>query len=121
MAVNAALSGKAPPGRSGSGASTMATATTFPVTACGSHAHNSAGPAAAGPHSTQAGERFLDLDQNTKTPGPGRQCFGGTGAEVAEEGTARVRSRATKARSGASRRRTPHGHRTTRTPEERLT
>jgi hypothetical protein len=55
MAVNAAPSGKAPPGRLRFGAVTMALATAFPVAACGSHADNSAGPAAAGPHSAHAG------------------------------------------------------------------
>ncbi|GAA3939164.1 hypothetical protein [Actinoplanes auranticolor] len=33
----------------------------LPVAACGSHSDNSAGPAAAGPHSAHAGERFLDM------------------------------------------------------------
>ena len=60
MEVNAVPSGKAP-GRLTFGASTMALPTAFPVAACGSHADNSAGPAAAGPHSAHAGERFLDL------------------------------------------------------------
>lgn len=38
MAVNAAPSGKAPPGRLRFGAATMALATAFAVAACGSHA-----------------------------------------------------------------------------------
>jgi hypothetical protein len=61
MAVNAAQSGKAPPGRLSSGAATMALATTFPVTACGSEADNSAEPTAVGPQSAHVSERFLDL------------------------------------------------------------
>jgi hypothetical protein len=121
MAEDAAPSGKAPPGRLGLGASTIALATAYPVAACGSRPHNNAGPAAAGPHSTHARTRFLDPGQDAKTPGPGRQCFGGTSAEVATGKTARVESWATKARSEASRRRMPYGHHTTRTPEERLT
>jgi hypothetical protein len=55
MAVDAAPSGKAPPGRLRFGAATRALATAFPVAARGSHADNSAGPAAAGPHSAHAG------------------------------------------------------------------
>lgn len=43
MTVDAAPSGKAPPGRLGFGASTMALATAYPVAACGSHPHNNAG------------------------------------------------------------------------------
>ena len=101
MEVNAVSSGKAPPGRSKFGASTMAPA--FPVAACGSHADDSAGPAAAVPHSATAGERFLDLrmaeaytsalpeggaaavrEQDAKTPGLGRPFFGGTGVAGAE-------------------------------------
>lgn len=57
MEVNAAPSGKAPPGRLRFGASTMAPATAFPVAARGSHADNSAGPAVAGSHSAHPGER----------------------------------------------------------------
>ena len=121
MAVDAAPSGKAPPGRLRLGASTIALATAYPVAAYGSRPHNNAGPAAAGPHSMHAGERLLDLGRDAKTPGPGRQCFGGTGAEVAEGDTARVETWATKARSEAFRRRMPYGYHTTRTPEERLT
>jgi hypothetical protein len=74
MAVNAEPSGKAPPGRLKFGADTRAPATVFPVPACGSQADNSAGPAAAGPHSTHAGERFLDLrmaEANTPAPPEG--------------------------------------------------
>ncbi|MBB4779087.1 hypothetical protein [Streptomyces rapamycinicus] len=61
----------------------MAPATAFAVAACGSHADNSAGPAAAGPHSAHAGgssappqplrpgERFLDLRMaEAYTPAP---------------------------------------------------
>ncbi|MEO3842462.1 MULTISPECIES: hypothetical protein [unclassified Streptomyces] len=71
MAVDAAPSGEAPPGRLKFGTATRATV--FPVAARGSHADNSAGPTAAGPHSAHAGgssvppqplrvgERFLDL------------------------------------------------------------
>jgi hypothetical protein len=76
MAVDAAPSGKARPGRTGFGASTMALATTYPVAARGSHPHNNA-LAAARPRSTHASERFLDPGQDARTPGPGRQCFGG--------------------------------------------
>ena len=94
----------------------MALATAYPVTACGSRPHNNAGPAAAGPHSTHAGERFLDLGQDAKTRGPGRQCFGGTGAEVAEGETARVETWATKARS----KHLADGCRTDTTPHEQL-
>ncbi len=120
MTVDAAPSGKAPPGRLRFGAATMALATAYPVAACGSHPHNSAEPAAAGLHSTHASERFLDPGQDAKTRGPGRQCLGGTGAEVAEGDAARVETWATKARSEASRRRMPYGYHTTQTPEERL-
>jgi hypothetical protein len=60
MSVDAAPSGKAPPGRLRLGASTMALATAYPVAACGSRPHNNARLAAAGPHSMHAGERFLD-------------------------------------------------------------
>ncbi len=42
MAVDAAPSGKAPPGRLRFGAATRALATAFPVAARGSHADNSA-------------------------------------------------------------------------------
>ena len=121
MTVDAAPSGKAPPELSTVGASTMALATAYPVAVCGSRSHNHAGSAAASPHSTHAGERFLEPGQDPKNPGPGRRCFGGTGAEVAEGDTTRVESWATKARSDAFRRRMPYGYRTTRTPEERLT
>ena len=121
MAVDAVPLGKAPPRRLRFGASTMAPATAYPVAARGSHPHNNAGPAAAGPHSTHASEWFLDPGQGAKTPDPGRQCFGGTGAEVAAVNTARVETWATKARSDASRRRMPYGYHTTQTPEERLT
>ncbi|MET8116988.1 hypothetical protein [Streptomyces prasinus] len=73
MAVDAAPSGKVPPGRLRFGAATRALATAFAVTARGAHADNSAAPAATGPHSAHAsgssvppqplrvGERFLDL------------------------------------------------------------
>lgn len=63
MAVDAAPSRKAPPWRIRLGASTVALATVDPVAACGSRPHNNARPAAAGPHSTHAGERSLDLGQ----------------------------------------------------------
>ena len=72
MAVDAAPSGKAPPGRIRVGATTMALATAHPVAACGSHPHNNAGPAAAGPRSTHASERSLDPGQDAKSPGPDR-------------------------------------------------
>jgi hypothetical protein len=83
----------------------MALVTAFPVAARGSHADNSAGPGAAGPHSAhaggssappqppRAGERFLVVPpvgaavvrkQDAKTRGLGWQCFGGTGAAGAE-------------------------------------
>jgi hypothetical protein len=58
MAVDAAPSGKAPPGWLRFGAATRALVTAFPVAARGSHADNadnSAGPAAADPHSAHAG------------------------------------------------------------------
>jgi hypothetical protein len=113
MAVDAAQSGKAPPGRLGFGASTMALATAYPVAARASHPHDNAGPAAAGPHSTHASERFLGPGQDAKTPGPGRQRSGGTGAEVAVGDTARVETWAANARSEASRRRTPYGYHAT--------
>ncbi|SPT59079.1 hypothetical protein [Actinomadura madurae] len=73
MAVDAAPSGEAPPGRLRFGAATRALATTFTVAARGSHADHSAAPAATGPHSAhagglsapqqplRAGERFLHL------------------------------------------------------------
>ncbi|MHC3454895.1 hypothetical protein [Streptomyces prasinus] len=70
MAVDAAPSGKAPPGRLRFGAATRALATAFAVAARGSHADNSAAPAATGPHASgssvppqplRVGERFLDL------------------------------------------------------------
>ncbi|GLZ02064.1 hypothetical protein Acsp02_93150 [Actinoplanes sp. NBRC 103695] len=80
----------------------MVLATAYPVAACGSRPHNNAGAAAAGPHSMHAGKRFLDPGQDARTRGPGRRCFGGTGAEVAEGDTARVETCATKARSEAS-------------------
>jgi hypothetical protein len=121
MTVDAAPSGKAPPGLSRFGASTVALATAYPVAACGSHPRNNAGHAPAGPHSTHAGELFLDPGQDAETPGPGRHRFSGTGRRGRRGGTARVETWATKARSDASRRRMPHGHRTTQTPEERLT
>ncbi len=44
MAVDAAPSGKAPPGRLRFAAATRALATAFPVAARGQHADNSAGP-----------------------------------------------------------------------------
>ena len=59
MAVDAAPSGKAQPGRLRFEAATRALATAFPVAACGSHADNSAGSAVAGPHSAHAGGRQL--------------------------------------------------------------
>ncbi|MFF3847739.1 hypothetical protein [Streptomyces sp. NPDC002328] len=83
----------------------MALVTAFPVAARGSHADNSAGPGAAGPHSAHAGgssaptqppradKRFLVVPpvgaavvrtQDAKTRGLGWQCFGGTGAAGAE-------------------------------------
>ena len=83
MAVNAAPSGEAPPGRLRFGAATMALATAFAVVACGSDADNSAAPAAAGSHSAhagessappqplRAGERFVDLKMpEAYTPAP---------------------------------------------------
>jgi len=71
MAINVMPSGKAPPGRLRVGASTVALATALPVAACGSHADNSAGPAAAGPHCTHVGERFLNLKMAEEyTPAP---------------------------------------------------
>jgi hypothetical protein len=57
MAVNAAPSGEAPPGWLRFGAATMALATAFDVAACASHADNSAGPAAAGPHNARPDDR----------------------------------------------------------------
>lgn len=83
----------------------MALVTASPVAARGSHAGNSAGPGAAGPHSAHAGgssappqpprvgERFLVVPllgaavvrkQGARTRGLGWQCFGGTGAAGAE-------------------------------------
>ncbi len=60
MGVDAAPSGKAQPGRLRFEAATRALATAFPVAPhAGSHADNSAGPAAAGPHSAHAGGRQL--------------------------------------------------------------
>src|SRR3569833_4762290 len=112
MAVDAAPSGKAPPRRLRLWAPTMALATAYPVAAWGSRPHNNAGPAAVGPHSMHAGERLLDPGQDAKTRGPGRRCFGGTRAEVAEGETARVETWATNDRSGASRRRMPYGYHT---------
>ena len=103
MSVIVMPSGKAPPGRLRFGVGAMAPVTTFPVAARGSQADNSAGPGAAGPHSAhaggssappqppRAGERFLAAPpvgaavvrkQDAKTPGLGRRCFGGNGAEV---------------------------------------
>src|SRR5687767_429093 len=83
MAVNAAPSGEAPPGRLRFGAATMALATAFAVVACGSHADNGAAPAAAGSHSAhaggssappqplRAGERFVELKMaKAYTPAP---------------------------------------------------
>lgn len=105
MVVNVTPSGKAPPGRLRSWVGAMALVTAFPVAARGSHADNSAGPGAAGPHSAhaggssappqppRAGERFLVVPpvgaavvrkQDAKTRGLGWQCFGGTGAAGAE-------------------------------------
>jgi len=84
MAVDAAPSGEAPPWAvEVRGGHHGASATAFAVAACGSHADNSAGPAAAGPHSAhaggssaapqplRAGERFLDLRMaGACTPAP---------------------------------------------------
>ncbi|MER6187068.1 hypothetical protein [Streptomyces sp. NPDC001652] len=55
MAVDAAPSGKAHPGRLRFEAATRALATAFLSPHARSHADNSAGPAAAGPHSAHAG------------------------------------------------------------------
>jgi hypothetical protein len=67
MAVNAAPSGKAPPGRLRFGAATMAQATAFPAAASGSHADGSSAP----PQPLRAGERFLDLRMTEAyTPAP---------------------------------------------------
>jgi len=107
MLVTVTPSGKAPPGRLRSGVDAMALVTALRVAARESHADNSAGPGAAGPHSAhaggstappqppRAGERFLAVPpvgaavvckQDAKTPGLGRQCLGGTGAAGAEIG-----------------------------------
>jgi hypothetical protein len=100
MFATVTSSGKARPGRLRSGVGAMALMTAFPVAARGSHADNSAGPGAAGPHSAhaggssaspppRAGKRLLAVPlvgavavcmQDTKTPGLGWPCFGGTGA-----------------------------------------
>lgn len=69
MAVDAAPSGKAPPGRSRFGAATKATATAFPV-ARELHADNSAGPAEAGPHSADAGESSAHHSRRAASSGP---------------------------------------------------
>jgi hypothetical protein len=148
MVVNVTPSRNAPPGRLRSGVGAMALVTAFPVAANGSHADNSAGLGAAGPHSThaggssappqppRAGERFLAgppvgaavvRKQDAKTPGLGWQCSanGAAGAEVEEGDAAWVDTWArlvtTKGRTEASRRRMPHGYHITQTPEERLT
>jgi hypothetical protein len=65
MAVNAAPSGRAPPGQLRFRTATRALATAFPVAAGGQHADNSAGPAAAGPHSAHLGEHGY---RTTQTP-----------------------------------------------------
>jgi hypothetical protein len=59
MAVDAAPSGKAQPGRLRFEAATRALATAFPVAACGVTRRQQCGPAAAGPHSAHAGGRQL--------------------------------------------------------------
>ena len=84
MDVNAAPAGKAPPGRSRFGASTMALATALPVAACGSHVHNSAGPAAAGPRAVPRPEDMAEAHSSAPPEGGGV-----AGAEV-EGGTRRA-------------------------------
>jgi hypothetical protein len=135
MPVTVTPSGKAPPGRLRSGVGAMALVTAFPVAARGSHADNSAGPGAAGPHSAhaggssappqppRAGKRILAV------PPVGaaavRKQEAAAGAEVEREDAAWVdtwaHSVTTKGRTEASRSRMPYGYHTTQTPQERLT
>ena len=78
MAVDVTPSGKAPPGRLRFGVGAMALVTAFPVAARGSHADNSAGPAAAGPHSAHAGGRQLHHSRRAPASGSSRpeRCRG---------------------------------------------
>ncbi len=59
MAVDAAPSGKAQPGRLRLEAATRALATALPVTACGVTRRQQCRPDAVGPHSAHAGGRQL--------------------------------------------------------------
>ena len=112
MALDAAPSGKAPPGRLRLGASTMAPATAYPVAACGSRPHNDAGPAAAGPAKHARGRAV-------PRPRAGREDPWSRPAVLRRDrrrgGTARVETWATKARSkhfadGCRTDTTPHEH-----------
>jgi hypothetical protein len=74
-----------------------------------------------------AGGAAAVREQDAKSPGPGRQCFGGPAWPASRSGGSAAwvdtwaRLVTTKGRFEASRGRMPHGYRTTRTPEERST
>jgi hypothetical protein len=95
----------------------VALATAYPVAACGSHAHNNAGHAPAGSHSTHAGELFLDPGQDGKPLVPTGTASAGPGAEVVVG--ARLGWRPGRRRLDLTH--LADGCRTTQTPEERLT